>query len=280
MKGYPTKTTVYNQIRDQLRRTLLRRGSDELASLADPPGANSETGRLRAKFDDLPLTEAMQAIRQFRIQAGALPESVTNEITLSNETAEQAADLLIDNDAPTLISIYYVEKGEFVPQRISLGATVTNHTDVPILLELRTPLILSTDKKRGLENIDLSKIIVAPGYVERIDAQQQAWEANESLAAAHSRDYRHYLTRFVKNSPYRGHTVRGLVHDNDAALVYVDTGKTLEVRRVKNDIQETILSGPDAEAAFKKVPRESHGNRTDPPPPKPKLKRGQLPPPP
>jgi hypothetical protein len=246
----------------------------------DPPGADSDTGRMRAMFDDSPLSEALEGIRQFRIKAGESPKSATSELTLSNETVEQYADYLFDKDAPISIPTLTIEKGEFVPRQISLGATVTNHTDVPMLLELRTPLILSTDKKRGLENIDLSKIIAAPGYIERINAQQRVWESNETLAAAHSRNYGHYLTRFVKNSPYRGHTVRGLVHDDDTALVYVDTGKILEVRRVKNDVQETILSGPEAEAAFKKLPREAHGYRIDPPPPKPKLKRGQLPPPP
>jgi hypothetical protein len=231
----------------------------------DPPGADSDTGRLRAKFGNLPLTEAMQEIRRTRIEAGADPKSATNMISLSKQVDQPFQAFQINNDVQIPAPVLFVEKDQLVPPQIRLGATVTNLTDAPLLLELRTPLIVSTNKKRGVENIDPAMIKTAKEYVEREKTQQRVWEANETLAAAKSRDYHQYLTRFAQMPYYRGHIVKGLVHDKDETLVYVNTGETLEVRRVKDDAQEVVLSGPDAENAFEKLPNHSRASRTSPP---------------
>ena len=104
----------------------------------DRSGADSDTGRIRQKFGELPLTEALQEIHRYRIQAGASPKSRTNWIDYSAKDPWLADGKF--SQAKLLITP--------APPQVSLGATVENNADDPLLIEVKVPLVLATDKRR------------------------------------------------------------------------------------------------------------------------------------
>ena len=105
-----------------------------------------------------------------------------------------------------------------------------------------------------MENIDASQIKPADDSRDRKRIQACIWEHNETLAAAHSRNYQQYLSRFSRQMRAHPIIVRGLVHQGRSTLVLVSTHDGLEVRRVQNDIQEAIAHGKEVAKVF---PRSS-----------------------
>jgi hypothetical protein len=109
---------------------------------------------------------------------------------------------------------------------------------------------LATNKRRGIENIDASQIQPADDIRDRRRIQARIWENNETLAAAHCRSYQQYLSRYGSQMQARPKLVQGIIHHGSSALVLIATNDGLELRRVQNDVQETIALGEEATKAF------------------------------